>query len=513
MELSLGGRIIKTGLKIYKRRNSQQKKSLDEMQEETLRKLLTKASKTEFGHFYQFEEILNADDFVAEFQRRVPIHDYSSMYAGWWHRLLNEEEHIVWPGKIKYFALSSGTTGAPSKFIPVSREMLSAMKKTSQFMFSHSTNLGLPAAFYGRKFLMLSSTTDFVKKGDLYIGDVSGINTSRMPYWLRTFYRPGKKITKIRDWNDRIEAIASQAKNWDICTIAGIPSWVQLMLERVISYHQVSDIHEIWPNFQVYVSGGVNFGPYRKRFEQLCSKPIITLDTYYSSEGCLACQTRLDNEGMPMELVLQNGVFFEFIPFHEGNFNQGNLKKEAKAVSIENVLEGEEYALILSSCSGAWRYLIGDTIKFVNVERAEIKITGRTKQFLSICGEHLSLDNMCQAIEMLEKEFDLIITEFTVKALKIENHFEHHWYLGVEKIIDSDRITLRLDRILSGLNDDYATERKDNLLKKIQVHLLDQHLFLKWMEKKGKLGGQAKFPKVMTDEQFQDWLQFIKNEK
>ena len=435
------------------------------------------------------------------------------MYAGWWHRLLNEEEHIVWPGKIKYFALSSGTTGAPSKFIPVSREMLSAMKKTSQFMFSHSTNLGLPAAFYGRKFLMLSSTTDFVKKGDLYIGDVSGINTSRMPYWLRTFYRPGKKITKIRDWNDRIEAIASQAKNWDICTIAGIPSWVQLMLERVISYHQVSDIHEIWPNFQVYVSGGVNFGPYRKRFEQLCSKPIITLDTYYSSEGCLACQTRLDNEGMPMELVLQNGVFFEFIPFHEGNFNQGNLKKEAKAVSIENVLEGEEYALILSSCSGAWRYLIGDTIKFVNVERAEIKITGRTKQFLSICGEHLSLDNMCQAIEMLEKEFDLIITEFTVKALKIENHFEHHWYLGVEKIIDSDRITLRLDRILSGLNDDYATERKDNLLKKIQVHLLDQHLFLKWMEKKGKLGGQAKFPKVMTDEQFQDWLQFIKNEK
>jgi hypothetical protein len=389
--------------------------------------------------------------------------------------------------------------------------MLKAMGRTSKFMFSQTIKLGLPPAFYGRHFLMMGSSTEFNQKGSLFIGDVSGINSSNVPFWFRSFYRPGKKITKIKDWNSRIEAIAKKAKEWDICTISGIPSWVQLMLERVIAYNQVENIHDIWPNFQVYVSGGIAFGPYRKRFEQLCAKPIITLDTYYTSEGCLACQTRLDNDQMPMELVLKNGIFFEFVPFNEQHFQNGQLLEGAKALAIDEVEEGVDYALVLSSCSGAWRYLIGDTVKFTDKEKAEIKITGRTKHFLSITGEHLSVDNMNKGIEAMEAEFDIVIPEFTVKAVKVENHFEHHWYIGCDKAFDEADLGEKLDAKLAILNDDYATERKENLLRFIRVYRVPENSFFDWLEKNGKYGGQVKFPRVMTDAQFEDWKVFLQH--
>ncbi len=509
MKLPISGRIIKRGLKLQRRLTSQSRKKPIGLQREALKTLLKKAEESAFGKHYEFSEILKSKDIIKAFQERVPIHDYDKIYDEWWFRLLEEEENIVWPGKIRYFALSSGTSGSPSKYIPVSDRMLSAMRRTSKFMFSHSTQLGLPTAFYGRQFLMLGSSTEFKRKGDLFIGDVSGINSSQVPNWFKSFYRPGKEISQIKDWNKRIEAIARKAKDWNICTISGIPSWVQLMLERVIEYNGAETIHDIWPNFQVYVSGGVAFGPYRKRFDQLTSKPIITLDTYYTSEGCLAVQTRMDNENMPMELVLRNGIFFEFVPFNEENFENGQIRPNAMVCTVDDVQEGIDYAILLSTCSGAWRYLLGDTIKFINKKRAEIKITGRTKHFLSITGEHLSVDNMTQGIEAMEKEYDISITEFSVKGLSVDNHFEHHWFIGSDMEFNENEFALKLDNVLSSLNDDYATERKDNLLKFIKVHRLNSSVFLDWLKSKGKIGGQSKFPRVMTDEQFKDWKKFI----
>ena len=511
MKLRLKGRIVKSGLRLHKRLSSQSKKKPIAHQERTLRRLLKKALDTDFGKTYGFSDILSAPDIITAFQEQVPIHDYDKIYNEWWHRLLNEEDDVVWPGKIRYFALSSGTAGGPSKYIPVSDQMLKAMSRTSKFMFSQTIKLGLSPAFYGRHFLMMGSSTEFSQKGSLFIGDVSGINSSNVPFWFRSFYRPGKKISKIKDWKSRIDAIAKKAKEWDICTISGIPSWVQLMLEKVIEYNQVDNIHDIWPNFQVYVSGGIAFGPYRKRFEQLCGKPIITLDSYYTSEGCLACQTRMDNEQMPMELVLKNGIFFEFVPFDDNHFQNGQILEGAKALAIDEVEEGVDYALVLSSCSGAWRYLIGDTIKFVNKERAEIKITGRTKHFLSITGEHLSVDNMNNGIEAMEAAFDIVIPEFTVKAIKVDNHFEHHWYIGCDTPFNVSDFEKKLDAKLAELNDDYATERKENLLKYISVHRVPENCFFAWLERKGKVGGQIKFPRVMTDSQFEDWKEFLQN--
>lgn len=510
MRFSLGGRIIKGGLTLHRRIASQSKQKPCNLQVAALRQLLRKAEHTAFGKHYDFSRILQSSDIVKAFQEKVPIHDYDSIFNQWWCRLLEEEPNVVWPGKIRYFALSSGTSGSSSKYIPVSDDMLGAMRRTSQFMLSHSTQLGLPPAFYERQFLMLGSTTEFTQKGELLIGDVSGINSSKVPYWFRSFYRPGKEITKLKDWNSRIEAIAREAKEWDICTVSGIPSWVQLMMERVIAYNNVNNIHDIWPNFQVYVSGGVAFGPYRKRFEQLTGKPVITLDTYYTSEGCLACQTRFDNEQMPMELVLRNGIFFEFVPFNDRNFQNGQIMPEARALSISEVEEGVEYALLLSTCSGAWRYLLGDTVRFLDVKRAEIKITGRTKHFLSITGEHLSVDNMTAGIEAMEKAFDMVIPEFTVKALKVDNHFEHHWFVGCDSPIDAELFAQKLDAELCRLNDDYATERRENLLRFIRVFPLPSKTFLAWLESKGRIGGQIKFPRVMSDAQFVEWKEFIK---
>jgi hypothetical protein len=509
--MPLSGRIIKSGLKLYRRIASQAKKKPVNLQTDTLKSLLKKAEHTDFGKRYDFSKILKSDDIIKAYQLAVPIHDYDKIYEEWWCRLLEEEQDVVWPGKIRYFALSSGTSGSPSKYIPVSDEMIRAMRRTSKFMLSHSTLLGLPPAFYGRQFLMLGSSTEFTKKGDLIIGDVSGINSSNVPFWFRNFYRPGKEITKIKDWNSRIEAIAKKAKDWNICTISGIPSWVQKMIEKVIEYNNVSNIHEIWPNFQVYVTGGVAFGPYRKRFEQLTSKPIITLDTYYTSEGCLACQTRLDNELMPMELVLKNGIFFEFIPFNDDNFANSQILPSAKAILIDDVEEGVDYAILLSTCSGAWRYILGDTIRFVNKDRAEIRITGRTKHFLSITGEHLSIENMTSGIEAMEKEFDLNLPEFTVKAMQVDNHFEHHWFVGSDKDFDNELFAQKLDAKLSEINDDYATERTQNLLSYIKVQRLPVNVFFNWLQSKGKMGGQAKFPRVMNETQFIEWKEYIKN--
>jgi hypothetical protein len=214
---------------------------------------------------------------------------------------------------------------------------------------------------------------------------------------------------------------------------------------------------------------------------------------------------------MPMELILRNGIFFEFVPFDDKHFLNGQLIEGAKALSVEEVDEGVDYALIISSCSGAWRYIIGDTVKFVNKAAAEIKITGRTKHFLSVTGEHLSVDNMNTGIEAMEQLYDIVIAEFSVKGIKVGNHFEHHWYIGCDATFDELEFAQKLDAKLSELNDDYATERKENLLKNIKVYRLEEKTFFDWMESKGKIGGQSKFPRVMTDTQFEDWKIFIEN--
>jgi hypothetical protein len=278
-------------------------------------------------------------------------------------------------------------------------------------------------------------------------------------------------------------------------------------MEKVIERYKVKNIHEIWPNLSVFVHGGVSFEPYKKGFEKLLGKPLIYIETYLASEGFLAYQNRPDTHAM--KLVLNNGIFFEFVPFNEENFTpEGNLVPEPKVMLIDEIQEGKDYALLISTNSGAWRYLIGDTIRFTSKSKCEIIITGRTKHFLSLCGEHLSVDNMNTAVKHASEVFNIAIPEYTVHAVEYNNLFAHQWYLACDDQVDIQALKECIDNKLKEINDDYQTERK-HALQDILIEVLPVKVFNDWMEHKGKSGGQHKFPRVMKGVQLEDWNNFI----
>src|SRR5690606_2839144 len=280
----------------------------------------------------------------------------------------------------------------------------------------------------------------------------------KVPFWFTPFYKPGKKIARTRDWNTKLDEVVEQAPHWDIGFVVGVPAWIQMCMEMIIDRYHLKNIHEIWPNLAFYVHGGVSFVPYKKGFEKLLGKPLTYIETYLASEGFVAFQVNPDSKSM--KLVLNNGIFFEFIPFNEENFDSdGEVVNNPKTLMIHQVEEDKDYALLLSTCAGTWRYLIGDVIKFVSKKDSEIIITGRTKHFLSLCGEHLSVENMNKAIQMLSEEFNISIKEFTVCGIPKDTLFAHKWYIGIDEKVDKMIVQDKLDAYLKKLNDDYRVER------------------------------------------------------
>ena len=326
-------------------------------------------------------------------------------------------------------------------------------------------------------------------------------------FLVSKFYKPGGRIAALSDWNQKLNEIVEHAKEWDIGYIVGVPAWCQMCMEMVIEHYGAKNIHEVWPNFSFFVHGGVAFEPYKKGFEKLLGKPIVYIENYLSSEGFIGYKTREHARGM--QLILNNNIFFEFVPFDDKNFdNDGKIVEHPDAKMIHEVEEGKEYALLMSTNAGSWRYLIGDTIKFVDLEKSEVVITGRTKHFLSLTGEHLSVDNMNKAIELVSEEFNVSIPEYTVVGFPHENFFAHRWYIGTNDKIDAAKIRKRIDENLRVLNDDYATER-DSALKEVFLEVLSEEQFLRFMELKGKLGSQHKFPRVMKGKMLEEWNRFL----
>jgi hypothetical protein len=366
-----------------------------------------------------------------------------------------------------------------------------------------------PSDYFEKGMLMLGGSTHLNFTGRYYYGDLSGINTSKIPFWFQRFYKPGKAISRISDWNAKIDDIVKHAKEWDIWVIAGVPAWLQIMMERIIAHYGLKNIHEIWPNLTVYAFGGVAFEPYRKSFEKLLAKPLIYFETYLASEGFIAYDARPHHLRTGMRLVLNNGIYYEFVPFTAENFDQdGQLLPNAKAVPLAEVKEEVDYALLLTTCSGAWRYLIGDTIRFTSVEHMEIRITGRTKHFLSLVGEHLSVDNMNHAIKQLSADLGLEIKEFTVHGQEHGSLFAHHWFIGSDTPVDVAAVRQCIDRTLCAINDDYAVERQ-HALQEVLVEVLPTAWFNEWMAMQGKLGGQHKFPRVLKGVALESWQAFV----
>lgn len=500
------GNFIRKGVETSRNIKIRNLSAID-FQRKTLKKLIRKASETAFGIHYNFRDILKSEDVIQNFQNNTPIFDYDSIHDQWWYRTLNEEEDICWPGKINYFALSSGTSGAPSKHIPLTNDSIRSHRRVSLRLLTALPNYQVPTTLYSKGIMLLGGSTALENKGGYYVGDLSGITAKQVPFWFRPFYKPGVKIAAEKDWESRITKIAENAINWDIGVIGGIPSWIQLLMERIIEYHGVETIHDIWPNLEVFVSGGISFEPYRNRINQICKRPLKVMDTYLASEGYVSIQKYPEAKGMTM--MLNNGVFFEFIPFNTENFDDnGKVISKPKALTIDEVEEGVDYALLMSTNAGIWRYLIGDTIRFVDKENSEIVITGRTQHFLSICGEHLSVINMTEAIKMVSDELEVDVLEFTVCGVKHENFFAHKWYIGCDSNVDETVFARKLDAALEKLNADYATERTA-VLKDIIVKIIPTHLFYEWHSKNGKMGGQNKFPRVMKMDKFKEWEDFV----
>ena len=358
---------------------------------------------------------------------------------------------------------------------------------------------------------MLGGSTHLHQKGSYFEGDLSGITTSNLPFWFQHFYKPGRKIAKESDWNAKLNEIVEKAPEWDLGVIAGVPAWVQLLIEKIIDRYDLNTIHDIWPNLSIYVHGGVSFEPYRKGFEGLLDKPLIYIETYLASEGFIAYQDEPENKSM--RLITNNGIFFEFIPFNENHFNnEGELIGNPKTFLLHEVEEGQDYAIMLSTNAGAWRYLIGDVIRFTQKDKCEIIIVGRTKHFLSLCGEHLSVDNMNKAIEMVSDELNIRISEFTVSGIPSGSLFAHKWYIGTDDPVDTKLLQEQLDEKLKILNDDYRVGRS-SALKNIIVEVVPSIVFFNYMKLHNKVGSQNKFPRVMKNGHFAKWEQFVEKER
>ena len=481
-----------------------------ENQQKVLKNLLEKAKDTAFGKYYGFQQILEADDIAKAFQEKVPYFDYHQMQEQWWYKLHEGLEDITWPGNPSYYALSSGTTGKTSKRIPVTDEMIESIRNAGIKQVTALSNFDMPSDFFEKEIMMLGSSTNLQERDGHLEGEISGISASNIPFWFQGYYKPGKDIAQIDDWDERVKHIAENAKNWDIGALSGIPSWMELMLKEVIDYHNVKNIHEVWPNLQVYTSGGVAFEPYEKSFQALMGKPITVIDTYLASEGFLACQMRPETSSM--ELVTDNGVYFEFVPFEPDYINpDGSLKQDAPVKTLAEVEKDVDYVLLISTVSGTWRYLIGDTIAFTDVERAEIKITGRTKFFLNVVGSQLSVNKMNKAIQELEEQFDIELPEFTVAAVKIDGEFHHVWHIGTDQEISvsEEELAESLDKNLKDANKNYSVARS-KALKGVKVNLLPMEIFYEWSGANKKKGGQVKMEKVMGEEKYEEFTEFVK---
>ncbi|NEN22383.1 GH3 auxin-responsive promoter family protein [Cryomorpha ignava] len=506
--MAIIGKLIKAGIGINQKLNFDFTND-DNPQLNQLKNLLSKAKDTAFGKYYGFAKILDSDDIIMAFKGEVPIHGYEAMHDQWWCKQQIHPD-ITWPGIPEFFALSSGTTGKSSKRIPITDDFLQSMRDVGRSLIKELPNFDFPEEVFESEILMLSSSANLKENTEGYLeGEISGINVSNFPGYYDLFYRPGKEIAAIKDWDERVAAIVKEAPNWNIGAIAGIPSWVLLLLQEIVKRHKLKSIHDIWPNFAVFASGGVAYETYRTDFDALCAKPIAIIDTYLASEGFFAYSSRPDS--MAMNLAVNHGYFYEFIPFDSRGVDEtGAILENPVTLTIDEVEENQDYVLIVSSCAGAWRYSIGDTIKFVNLKTNEIMITGRTKFFLNVVGSQLSEEKMDAAIIEASQKMDVSVNEFSVAAVKNENgEYFHQWIVVTDDEFDCTKFKDLLDKSLTEANKNYKVARS-KALKGVKVESISKETYHGFLAKSKKKGGQVKTPKVMTTEKMNEFLEFIK---
>lgn len=468
-------------------------------QEDVLHQLIQASRDTDWGKRHGYKHIRNSADFAAQ----VPIQDYESLKP-FIQRMMYGEKDVLWNGQVQWYSKSSGTTNDKSKFIPVSRTNLNKchIKGSWHTMMWFYHNRPDARQFEMKTLIMGGSLESFKPYPKTLIGDVSAIMIHNMPTIGRMFYSPDLKTAILPDWEEKLEKMARICGlDHRMVSIGGVPTWTILLLRRILEITGKNNMLEVWPNFQVYIHGGVNFEPYRKQFEAFFpSDKVSYLEIYNASEGYFAIQNDLDDPGML--LLLNNGIYYEFIPIEEwGKTNQ-------QAIPLSRVKPGKNYAMVISTNAGLWRYQVGDTITFTSVNPPKIRVTGRTKQFVNAFGEEVMVSNTDKAIAMTCKATDAIVAEYTVAPIYLDDSGKggHEWLIEFEKKPeDLERFNQLLDANLQKVNSDYEAKRyKDMALKSLRMRVLPQGTFVKWMRARGKFGGQNKVPRLANDRKYVD---------
>jgi len=474
-------------------------------QQAQLEYLLDTASKTHIGQQYDFRSIKSAKTFG----ERVPVVDYEGVKP-FVERLKRGEKDLLWPGDIKWFAKSSGTTSSKSKFIPVSRDSLEMchFRGGKDVVTLYLENNPESELFPGKCLVLGGSHQINSFNSDSYYGDLSAILIENMPFWTQFLKTPDPSIALMSEWEEKLQKMTEATIDENVTSLAGVPSWFLVLLKNILAKTGKSNLLEVWPNLELFVHGGINFTPYREQYKALIpSAGMNYMETYNASEGFFAIQDDLSSEGML--LMLDYGIFYEFMPLSDLG------KEHPTTYTIDEVEKNKDYALIISTNGGLWRYLIGDTVRFVSLNPHRIIITGRTKHFINAFGEELIIDNAERGIEAACRKTGAVIREYTAAPVFMSrnNKGRHQWLIEFEKKPDDISVFAKtLDEALKTINSDYEAKRYKNItLEQLEVIVAKDNLFMDWLAVRNKLGGQNKVPRLANNRKYIDELITMNN--
>jgi hypothetical protein len=468
-----------------------------EVQEKCLKTLLYQAKDTEWGRRYDYRTIHDID----AFRERVPVSDYNTLKS-FITRIRQGEQNILWPTAIRWYARSSGTTSDKSKYIPVSEASLKechyrgGKDMLALYFLNHPESRmfdGKGVAMTGSLRMTKTATTL------LYDGDLSAIIVQNLPRWAEFVRLPGRHIALMEDWEVKIDKMAKRTVKRNITNLLGVPSWTLLFLKKILEKTGRSNILEVWPRMEVFFHGGVNFNPYREQFRQIIPSDRMTyFETYNASEGFFGIQDQKDSD--ELLLMLDYGIYYEFLPMSQVDHDH------PKALTLSEVKKNVNYAMVISTNAGLWRYLIGDTIRFTSLAPYRIQISGRTKNFINAVGEEVIVDNVERALTMACQRCNASVNEYTGAPIYFNDNQNaaHEWLIEFnEPPADLEVFTGIFDTALQSLNSDYEAKRhQDMILRKPVIHEMPPGTFYKWLKKKGKLGGQNKVPRLSNDRAF-----------
>ena len=471
----------------------------NEVQNELLHELIKKASKTETGKLYEFKTIKSYNIFKS----RVPLCNYDDIELNI-ERCRKGEQNIFWPSNIKWFAKSSGTTNSKSKFIPLSSEALEDCHyKAGKDMLSLYYNNNEDSQLLTGKSLRLGGSNELYNKNDSYFGDLSSIIIQNLPFWAEFSSTPSNKTSLMPEWETKMKAIVAESISEKVTSLAGVPSWMLVLLQNVLKETKKKTISQVWPDAEVYFHGGVSFKPYRELYKGLFTKKDFRYyEIYNASEGFFGIQDR--NHSDELLLMLDYGIFYEFIPI------KGDKEDDSDIIPLSEVALNTNYSIVITTNGGLWRYKIGDTIQFTSLSPYRIQVTGRTKHFINVFGEELIIDNAEKALERVSAKTKSIISNYTAGPIFMEKDSQgaHEWIIEFEKEPENlNHFSSLLDEALQEENSDYEAKRYKNMtLHSLKVHKAKKGLFYEWLSKKGKLGGQHKVPRLSNSREILEEL-------